>query len=62
MTGTTPGGGAPAQMGQGRDGDHGLVGVFCGTSILLHNDEEIFDYYDNPEKYHEKRDQLLRIL
>ena len=40
-------------------GDHGLVGVFCGTSILLHNDEEIFDYYDNPEKYHEKRDQLL---
>ena len=40
-------------------GDHGLVGVFCGTSLMLNNDKDILDYYDNPEKYEEKRDALL---
>lgn len=40
-------------------GDHGLLGLFCGTSCLLRNQEEILDYYDNPEKYLEKRDYLL---
>jgi uroporphyrinogen decarboxylase len=40
-------------------GDHGLVGVFCGTSILLHNERELFDYYDNPNKYYELRDKIL---
>lgn len=40
-------------------GEHGLVGVFCGTSCLLRNEAEILDYYDNPDKYLEKRDYLL---
>jgi uroporphyrinogen decarboxylase len=40
-------------------GDHGLVGVACGTSMLLHSDKDILDYYDHPEKYHERRDNLL---
>jgi len=40
-------------------GDHGLVGVFCGTSKLLHTMEDIYDFYDNPKKYYEKRDMLL---
>ena len=42
-----------------RMGDMGLVGVFCGTSLLLHNEKEIFDFYDNPQKYYDKRDSLL---
>lgn len=40
-------------------GDHGLVGIFCGTSAVLRNEADILDYYDNPEKYHKKRDNLL---
>ena len=41
-------------------GEHGLVGVNCGTTKLVNNEEEIYDYYDNPEKYIKKRDNLLQ--
>ncbi len=54
-----PQGGELLKLAKGMLGDHGLFGVFCGTSILLHNMEEIYDYYDNPGKYQEKRDQLI---
>lgn len=40
-------------------GDHGLLGVFCGTSCLVSNAEQIYEYYDNPNKYYEKRDRLI---
>ncbi len=40
-------------------GDHGLVGVTCGTSIVLKNEEMVYDFYDNPHKYYDKRDELL---
>lgn len=40
-------------------GDHGLVGVYCGTTKLLFSEEDIYDYFDNPEKYYKKRDELL---
>lgn len=40
-------------------GEHGLVGVWCGTSILVHNQQEIYDYYDDPEPFYAKRDELL---
>lgn len=40
-------------------GDHGLVGVFSGTSKLLNDENDIYDFFDNPEKYYEKRDRLL---
>ena len=40
-------------------GDHGVVGIYCGTTCLISNDEEVLDFYDNPEKYYEKRDNLL---
>jgi uroporphyrinogen decarboxylase len=43
-------------------GDRGLVGVFCGTSLLLHNMEEIYDYYDNPGKYLDLRDEMLESV
>ncbi|MDR0387793.1 MAG: hypothetical protein LBH57_07115, partial [Treponema sp.] len=40
-------------------GDHGLVGVTCGISILLHSEQDILDYYDDPGKFHAERDRLL---
>jgi uroporphyrinogen decarboxylase len=39
-------------------GDHGLVGVWCGTSKLLNNEKDIYDYYDNPHKYRKKSEEL----
>lgn len=39
--------------------EHGLVGVWCGTTLLIHNEKEVYDFYDNPEKYYKKRDTLL---
>lgn len=40
-------------------GDHGLVGVSCGTSCLLHSEEDVFRYYDEPAYFYEMRDQIL---
>jgi len=40
-------------------GDHGLVGVWCGTTKLLNSEQDIYDFYDNPEKYYKKSEQLL---
>lgn len=40
-------------------GDHGLVGVVCGTSRLLNTEQDIYDYYDDPAPFEEKRDQIL---
>jgi uroporphyrinogen decarboxylase len=44
---------------KGEMGEHGLVGVFCGTTKLLHSEEDIYDYYDDPGPFIEKRDVLL---
>ena len=32
-------------------GDSGLVGVFLAYTTVLRNEEDILDYYDNPQKY-----------
>lgn len=40
-------------------GDHGLVGVWCGTSRLLNTEQELYDYFDDPEPFREKRDRML---
>lgn len=40
-------------------GDHGLVGVRCGVTKLIESEWEIYDYFDNPDKYFEKRDRYL---
>ena len=32
-------------------GDHGLVGVSCGTSNLIPNETVLFEYYDDPDKF-----------
>ncbi|OGV59152.1 MAG: hypothetical protein A2X49_02335 [Lentisphaerae bacterium GWF2_52_8] len=34
-------------------GDQGLVGVFVTSTAALHNEEEIFNYYDKPEEHEE---------
>lgn len=33
-------------------GDHGLIGVYCGTSKLINTEAEIYDFYDDPDKYY----------
>jgi len=40
-------------------GDRGLVGVSCGTSCLIGGEKDIYDYYENPQKYYDRRDWLL---
>jgi uroporphyrinogen decarboxylase len=47
------------KLAKGMLGQHGLFGVFCGTSLLLHDMESIYDYYDNPGKYIEERDRRI---
>lgn len=42
-------------------GDYGLVGVYTGTTLVIHNAEEVYDYYDNPAKYHERSEWLLHF-
>lgn len=41
-------------------GDQGLVGIGCGTSVLLQNEQDIYDYYDDPEPFQKKSQELLR--
>ncbi len=41
-------------------GNQGMVGVFCGTSGLIHNEDEIYEYYDNPKPFYETRDNLIQ--
>ena len=43
-------------------GEHGVLGVTCGTTKLVHTEEQIYDYYDNPKKYVELRDQTLKYF
>ncbi|HPJ21723.1 MAG TPA: uroporphyrinogen decarboxylase family protein [Clostridia bacterium] len=43
-------------------GIQGLVGVFCGTSALLGNPSQIYEYYDNPNKYRELRDRKIELF
>lgn len=53
-------------------GDQGLVGVFMMGSLVLHNEEQIYDFFENPEKYEklaqervetvEKRFEYLKTL
>ena len=43
-------------------GDHGLVGVYCGTSTLLYSDKDILAFMDDPEPFYERRDYLLEAF
>jgi len=40
-------------------GERGLVGVYCGQSSLLHSENDILEYYDNPGKFRRQAEQIL---
>jgi len=42
-------------------GDQGIVGTYCGVGSLVGNEEQLYDYLDNPEKYTDLRDRLIAI-
>ena len=54
-----PSGGELLSLAKREMGEHGLVGVFCGTSKLLGSEADIYDYYDDPEKYAGRREHML---
>lgn len=41
-------------------GEHGIVGLGCGTTALLHSPEDIYSYYDNPEPWRQEAQQILK--
>lgn len=41
-------------------GHHGLIGAWCGTSRLLGTEQDVYDYYENPDTWIETSEQLLR--
>lgn len=45
-----------------RLGDRGIIGIPCGVSSLVYSDEDVFDYFDNPEKYLQLRDEKLAFF
>lgn len=54
-----PEGEALIRMMKEQLGDQGVLGVCCGVSKLLHNEQDIYDYYDDPEPFYERRERLL---
>ncbi len=41
-------------------GDQGIIGMPSGaTTLVLENPEDIYDYYDHPERYIEKRERII---
>ena len=54
-----PTGEALLRLAKEEMGDHGLIGVTCGTSLLVNSERAVYDYFDNPEKYIQRRDQKL---
>ena len=44
-------------------GDHGIVGMPSGgRTRLIYSTEEIYEYYDNPGKFYERREKLLELV
>ena len=41
-------------------GDHGLVGVWCGRSTFVTNQEQLYAYCDDPEPFEEASREYLR--
>ena len=54
-----PTGEALLKLAKDELGDMGLVGVHGGLSTLLFNETDVYNYYENPDEYHKKRDYLL---
>jgi len=43
-------------------GDHGLLNMPCGVSCLIWSQQEIYDFYDDPEPFIQKRDEQLEYF
>lgn len=44
-------------------GGHGIVGMPSGARTrLLYSTEEIYEYYDNPAKYHQRREEMMQLM
>ena len=44
-------------------GEHGVVGTWSGsTTCVVTSPEDIYEYYDDPAKFHERRDQMMARL
>lgn len=41
-------------------GDQGLIGVFCGTTAALADENDIFNYFDHPEKHEEWAEERVK--
>jgi len=57
-----PGGGELLALAKRELGDQGLFGVFCGTSCLLGNPDDIYSYYDDPEPWRRRSAELLEYF
>lgn len=55
-----PEGAALLKLMKEKLGDQGILGVCCGVSKLLHSEQDIYDYYDDPEPFYERRERLLK--
>jgi uroporphyrinogen decarboxylase len=44
-------------------GEHGIVAMPSGAStLLLQNPDDVYEYYDAPHKFHEKRDRMIDFM
>lgn len=55
-----PVGGELLSYAKNEMGNHGLVGVFAGSSLLVCNEKQIYDYYDNPNRYRELSEKKVK--
>jgi len=54
-----PKGEALLKLAREEMGDHGLVGVNCGTSRIIGDVNDLYRYYDDPTPYRELAERLL---
>jgi len=44
-------------------GDHGIVGMPSGArTCLVYSTDEVCEYYDNPAKFHQRREEMLELI
>ena len=44
-------------------GDHGIIGMPSGAKTrLICSTEEVYEYYDNPAKFHRRREKMLELV
>ena len=44
-------------------GDHGVIGMPSGARTrLIFSTEEVYEYYDNPGKFHQRREEMMQLM